>query len=541
MKNVFLKSTLLATVLFLALLNACKTDDLLPDAPTIVFATSELVIDLNTASQPPIVAVINSASPLNSVTAYVLFQDGSEEMIDRPVFTFYNPLNYSLYLRPLYSQNMKSLKVVAVAQNGKTTTEEFPFRITAMYPQPEIYFSDGINSFDDINYIEDDPMPSVLTTFKSEEDLKWAIFYQVKGSSTTRINDTIYFAPGTKETSVNFVTAGDGYTFEKGTTAIKAKVAAGEKFKTRELLLGVNYRNLITIHLDQDVSEFNGLTVNGSKTLSGKVDAAKPLQSITYEFISRTGSIIKSATSIPFDANGNFSLNITNISEDLGKINLGAKLDNGGSDEVILDTHVGYKLYRVLASLSGVTSENHLTTPGCFFSAETGKVYNYCDAKDNCKVVDVGFAIWDSNKNIRLNSIPNDYPGFSNEKFRLDGGLRCSPNSYTNNGVTTPRDWETVNMRFIGSCTNINQANFMTSTISKIRAETLPTVPSTAHGLVKNFATASPGTINVCIYQTPIPYNSGNNKRVIIMYEKTELVNSVNILSSCWYLVKVEL
>lgn len=528
------------------ILYSCKETLLSGDAPEIIYPVDALNIDLNAAEQPSFICVVNSKLGLKSIETFIVKTGDVEEKLEDPVTSFYTKNTYSLSLKPFYTEDMIKIKVVATDVTGQKTVSELPLTIVPMYDLPTVFFSDGSSEIDEVDYVENDPMPNIVANFQSEEDLKWALFYQLKGQLSTQINDTVFFASGTKEASVNLKETGgdegDEYVFDKGTTAIKVKIVAGEKNKVREMFIAVNYTKLITLNLDQTEDDLNGIPVNGSKTLSGNVEAARPLQSITYQLYSREGVAMSSPVNVAFDSSKRFSFTLTGISENLGSVKIVAQTESGGTDEVILNSHVGYKYYRVLASLSGSTSYNHLTTPGCFFSAETGQVYDYCAGKENCRIVDVGFAIWSSNKDIRLNSIPNDYPGLTNnEKFKLDGGRSCSPNNYVNGSVTTSRDWEVVNMRMIGLCTVVNSSNFLSSTISKIKTETVPTTPSYTCTMVKDFAD-NPNTIVPCIYQTPIPYNSGNNKIVIIMYDKTESVNSSTpIFSKCWFVVKVEL
>ena len=62
--------------------------------------------------------------------------------------------------------------------------------------------------------------------------------------------------------------------------------------------------------------------------ISGKVDAARALQSLNFQYTSRSGNVLISPTSISFDSNGNFNYNLPNLTEDVGKIILKATTIN---------------------------------------------------------------------------------------------------------------------------------------------------------------------------------------------------------------------
>lgn len=496
------------------------------EAPVVIFPSDSLVVDLNELNHPPLICVVNSQTGLKSIELFVENESGQREKLDKTISIFYNPFAHSLNIKPVYAEDMRKIIIVATDKAGQVTTRELPLIVVPLYGLPEVHFSDGSNEITFIEYIEGDESPDVFAVIQSEERINYLIFYQVKGLLTQMINDTIKFYAGETEAAINLKTIGDGYNFERGLTALKAKVVVGARNKSREAVLDVTFRAAIKVHLNQNEEYFNGLEKNGSIPFSGTIEVATTVQSLSYKILARDGSLITPDQSVSVAANNTFSASFT-AHPTAGSVVFTATTTDGKTDELRMNLHVGYKLYHLMASLSGTASANINSSPGCFFSAEKGRVYDYCGGRDNSAFVDVGFATWNSNKDIRLLRLDRA------DKFRTL--TTCSPNSNTADGAI--RDWETVNVYNVATA-NITYANFKNATVTDI--ENAPLGSNAANGvyIADNFA-SSPSGQTVGIYEASI---NGVMKKVIIAFDKTESVNTAQpIYSTFWFYAKVQL
>jgi len=494
-------------------------------APQMIFPSDSLVVDLNELNQPALICVVNSETGLKSIELFVIRENGQQEKLDKTITTFYNPHVHSLNIKPVYSDDMRKIIIVATDLAGQKTTSELPLKVIPLYGLPDVHFSDGSNEITSIEYIEGDESPDVFAVISSEESLNYLIFYQVKGLLTQMINDTVFFYGGENQASVNLKTTGDGYNFERGLTALKVRVVVGARNKSREAVLDVTFRAAIKVHLTQEEEYFNGLQKNGSIPFSGTLEVATSVQSLSYKLIARDGSLIAQDQNVSFNASNAFYDTFT-AHPTLGSVVFTATTNDGKTDELTVNVHVGYKIYHLMASLSGTASANINTSPGCFFSAEKGRVYDYCGGKENSAFVDIGFATWNSNKDIRMLRL--DTP----TKFRTL--TTCSPNSHTDGAI---QDWQTLNKYNVATA-SIAYANFHNSTIDDIENASVGANLSNGVYIADNFASGPSGQA-VGIYEASI---NGQMKKVIVAFDKTESVNSAQpIYSTFWFYAKVQL
>lgn len=503
---------------------ACVEPKLSGNVPAVAYASESLNVDLNDLSQPAVICVVNSEIGLKSVSMYTIDSIENEVQLDKTITSFYNPHAYSVSVKPFYTNNMRKFKIVATDFAGQVTVSELPLSITPLTGLPNIAFSDGISNISTINHIEGDPTPNIFVNVSSEEKLKYLLFYQIKGMVTEMINDTIWFYNAEKQATINLKTLGDGYNFPKGLTALKAKIVAGNRNKSKETTLNVVFKAAVQIQLSQTDADFNGLIKNSSVPFSGTIDAATELQSFSYKLIARNGTVISDNQNIPISGN---TFSDTFIAyPNLGSVILTAKTVDGKTDERTVKVHVGYKMYHLLASLSGTTTANINTSPGCFFSAEKGMVYDYCGGKANSAFVDIGFGTWNSNKDIRMMRLDTA------TKFRTL--TTCSPNSYTDGAV---QDWFVVN-KYDVSTSNMAYADFEKSTVTDIENSTEGANLAAGVFIADNFAT-SPSGQTVGLYKANI---GGVQKKVIIAFDKIESINaSQPIFSTFWFYAKVQL
>ena len=521
----FIILTLVFSFASAMLFTSCDPDIKPGLVPEMIFPSDSLVVDLNELNQPALICVINSQTGLKSIELFVEMKSGQREKLDKTITNFYNPHAHSLNIKPVYSENMQKIIIEATDMAGQKTINELHLTVIPQYGLPEVHFSDGVNEITHIEYIEGDESPNVVAVVESEETINYLIFYQQKGLLTQMINDTVFFYGGEKQASVNLKTMGDGYNFERGLTALKVRVAVGARNKSREAVLDVSFRAAIKVHLAQNEENFNGLPKNGSIPFSGTLEVATSVQSLTYRLIARDGSLIAQDQNVSINANNAFSGTFT-AHPTLDSVVFTATTIDGKTDELTVNVHVGYKIYHLMASLSGTTSANINTSPGCFFSAEKGRVYDYCGGRDNSAFVDIGFATWNSNRDIRMLRL--DRP----DKFRTL--TTCSPNSYTDGAI---RDWATVNLYNVATA-NIVYADFHKSTIVDIENSAVGENLSSGVFLVDNFASGPSGQ-TVGIYEAKI---NGQIKKVIVAFDKTESVNSAQLIySTFWFYAKVQL
>ncbi len=404
---------------------------------------------------------------------------------------------------PLSGKNYYKIKAVSTTVCSLLSAATF-----AVFIAPEIYFSRDKEGLDRIQphyrYVEEATMENIYAQISSEEDLKYVVFYQSVGNQTTRINDTVFFAPGVKQAAVNvsYWDNGEEYVFAKGTTALKAMVTAGELKKMRETSLAIDYKYLVDFRLDQSADYFNGLPLNGIATLSGTITAENGLQMFTYTLKSRTGSVLQANVPILVNPDGTFITTFTAVN-DLGSIVLNAEDYLGKTNEQTYDVHVGYKYYYLLAGYPGRGTNSTDGTPGPFISAQFGKAYSYCTAKNQSQYIDGGFELWSNENEIRFNRIGN----FTSKLNSANITCRTST-------------WSTQTEYTIGE-SPITVADFDKATISQIMAQTV--VPNYSNpngfGILTGMTTGNPTPMKVAVYDTIV---DGVVKRVLLVIDKME-------------------
>ena len=413
MKKLMSIFAVVLTVLSVLFMSSCK--DEVPsqgEAPSVHFYSDTLKVDLNDTNLPSVICVVKSDAGLKSIKMFEVKSGNQEEQLGNTVTTFYNPHNYSVNVKPYYTDDLRKFKFVVTDVAGRETISEIILSITPLVKQ---------------------------------------------------------------------------YVF-----------------------------------LNQNNEYFNGLQQNDTLSFSGTID--EDVQSLSYSLIKRDGSVISTGHNLPLTGNL-FSGSFTVTDLELGKVVITAKNSNDSIlSDYAINTHVGYKLYHLVASLSGQQSKNIYTSPGCFFSAEKGQVFDYCGGKDNSEFVDIGFAAYNSYADIYLLKLT------SADKFRTLSS--CSPNSYTDGAV---RDWPTVNPYPVYP-SSIAFPDFDKASILTIENEILGTPANVV--LAKGFA-GTPHSQTVGIYEATI---GGATKRVLIAFDRLDAYNDVTkIYSTFWFYAKVQL
>lgn len=453
MKNRILTYGILA-ILFATVFSSCKEELPTGDAPVVIYPSTQLTVDLNDKDHPAIICVVNSELGLKSVSTYIITKDNEEKQLDKTITSFYNPHSYSVNIKPLYNEDMLKFKIIAVDITGQKTLSELPVEVLPMYGLPDIVFSDGVNHITVINYVEGDATPNVFVEASSEEELKFLVFYQEKGSISGIINDTIWFSGGEKQAVINLTTHGDGYEFEKGLTGLKAKVAAGPRNKIKEASLKVNYKAAIQIFPHQTDDDFNGLPENATAIISGTIETATSVASLTYRLVARDGTDISAPVHIPVTDNA-FQTVFTALSDIASVVLLATSID-GKTDEYVFNVHVGYKYYRLLANAASRDNDSYLCT-------SDGKIYTAAGAKDIYRDIDVGFGTFSSNTRVSI--------------CRLDNTDKLSGTNGANNW---PSD---KNVYYLATA---NANGITTSNFDNLTIDVIKTVPAVTENATKN-------------------------------------------------------
>lgn len=510
MKQIKLILSGVISLLFVFFIFSCKDEDALKDAPVVLFPTDALTVDLNTVSTPSIICVVNAAGGLKSVSMYIVRVDENgkevEEELDRPVTSFYNPTTYSVNQPTSFSEDMVRFKLIAIDRAGQVTIAEQPIEVIPIVGLPEIYFSsdqDGLNKINTVTYVEDDPMSDIFVHVSSEEKLKYLVLSQTTGSGTSLINDTIRFSNDEKKAVANLKTWSNGetYVFDKGTTAIRAKVVAGDLLKGREATLGVTYKFAVSLTLNEDLSGYNGLPVGGTSSFSGTILSPNPLNRFIYRLMARDGSILQEDSPIRVGEDGAFRVDFE-AGATLGAVHIEAENSAGKINSRVLDVHVGYKYYYLLASLANAKNTDFTSETGPVFSAELGGMFSFCGGKSQYKLMDAGFGIWNNNKNIKLSNL--------NIASKFDAGKgNCSP-------IGSSDDvWPDRNAYPLGKSV-IAWADFDKAAITDFKSE--PVVMETSEGtLLFKDMTTKPVPVGVAIYEASI---NGQYKKVLVAVDK---------------------
>ncbi len=485
---------------------SCKDDEVLKSPPTVLYPSEELVINLNNAGIPSIICVVNSEEGLKTVEMFIVKKNAedklTEEQLDRPVTSFYNPTTYSVNQTTSFTEDMVAFKLVATDRSGQVTISQLPIKVIPVIGLPNAYFSsdkEGSNKMNSIVYVEDDPMPDVFVNVSSEEELNYLVLFQTTEYGTTRINDTIFFRNSEKSAVINLKTweSGESYIFEKGTTAIRAKVSAGELNKNRETFLVVDYKHAVSLTLNENSEFYNGIKNGQVYSFSGNISSANALNRFTYRMVKRDGSVSKDNTNISIGADGKFKVDFT-AENNLGSIIIEAENSAGKVNSRTLEMHVGYKYYYLFASLAAAKNTDFSSGTGPIFSAELGNIFTFCAGKEQYQSMDVGFAIWNNNKNIRLTSLET--------KSKFDSGTgTCSPVG------TYPDAWPGRNTYTIGKSA-VKWNDFEKATIDDFKTEPI-IIESTEGVTVFTNMTTVPIPMNVAVYEAII---KGQPKRVLI-------------------------
>ena len=587
MKQVqYIKTGLLSNLILILCICAtwysCNDDaDQAAAAPEILFMNENLTVDLNKATNPPIVCVINAEAGLKSVQTFIQKTGDVEVALEKEVVSFFNKYSYSLSQTPVYSEDMIGFKVIATDENGKTTTATLPFEVIPLRDAPTVTFNDGIN---EINYREGDMMPNISITIESEENLQYLVLSEVVNRVEKKIkingNDTLKFTNGEQSYTLNL--QDDGFQFKVGTTALKAKAGAGpsDRIKVKVGTLKVNFTEIPAPQVTFDggdtpinADEFSDVTVKGSITTESKLVSVRYLKR-TQDGLVQIGEKQEFSPSI---SSHNFEVTLENVFVDVTGLIVEAtdelgKKSNTEKQIIVKEvapattTRTGEETVKSL----NITNDKNVTLNESVTADKTlaGIKIEATDINNKKSNIsyDVHVGYYYHEVLMSLDGAPNhgdSTPGcfFSASQARAydycDGMANWQEvdiafSSYSTNTVirvaslkqsitkfkhaTCGLDkWENVKGCYFKKAAKIKRSTFDQATVDDMLAETLPTnfeqIASLTSG---NFETP---TEDVGVYATPI---DGVTKRVIIAYDHF-VKRTENNLAASQFMIKVKI
>lgn len=519
MKKLVFLAYAAAIALIAAGFASCKDEIEALSAPVVKFGSDMLRVDLNTLEKPPVVCVVESETGLSKIESYIISE--SEEgiqtktMIGNPVTQF--PLNnkhHSLKLDVSFEEGMAAIQVIATDRAGQSSSESLPVEIKPLVPLPEVAFVNTQGILSDLLYVEGDEAPAISISASSEETLQYFVIFEEKEGTTQRLCDTIHVSDlGVKSYEFPLQLDGEPYIPTEGVTGLRVRVTAGEMNKSSEASMTLTIKPAITITINEDEPRFNGIPVGSAFTISGNIVAVKNnLVEQSYDLIARDKSPISQNNPLSIDGSGNFLLNIESdaVTADLGFVVMKAVSADGKSKEETMPVHVGYKYYYLEAGVAldaSTTSEAKI-----FFNSTDGVMYNYAEALQNSKYVDVGFALWSSNKNIRLNELSNNK--FNSQKAEIKD---LTPFTNLIGEPDRAQRWEVVN-DFPMGVIEIDADAFDAATITDFQGEFTP-FSSTAQQNIADLTKWPQASVvmNTMVYKKTI---DGVSKNVLIIFDK---------------------
>jgi len=502
---------------------SCKDEIVIKDVPSILFPTKTLLVDLNQATQPELIAVVNSLTGLKSVTTYLVRTGGIVEKIDREVTTFFNPTSYSINMKPVYSDDIIAFRVVVVDIADQTTTEDLPIVVTTLKGAPKVVFYDeNENLIQTFDFIESSQMKKIKVSISAQEPLHSLLLKQLVNGVENIVQlelgkDTLIFDNEIFNYDF-YLNDIPNYTLPEGITAFRIYTASGplSKFKKSTGMLSVNFvKYYPEIFVNENEDSYNGVSVNATIKTSGHILSTPGILSIKITPVDNLGNDLSDVRIIPIlnVNNETFEESFT-ASTNLSQIRIVATDVNGNTTTKIQRIYVGFKYYSIEASIPGTSSSLPDVGPGAFFSASNGRVYSSCDAKDIYKDIDFFFAPYTTYTKITI--------------CRLDITGKtvgtCSPTTWSN-------DKKLYDM-YISN--QITRSNFDQATISDIVSST--GVLSLAGKVVYMTTTAyDVPAESVALYTTTI---NNVQKKVLIAYDR--LISKSTDGKEATFIIKVK-
>ena len=262
--------TYLATLLLFATTAlSCKEENYGTGKIDIFFASSSLFIDLNILNNPPVISVINSENPLQSVEFFIL-KDDAVEKYGKTATSFFNPKSYSINEQLVYAGDMTGVRVVATDAGGNVQQKDLPFDVKQVLGAPEIIFNP-----ESVAMTEGGTIPHFTATITALSPLKTITFFKVVRGVETQITDPIEVFVNPFGYNFDIDHLSQEIIFIPGITSFKIQ-AVDNYGKERIASLPINYTELPypTVTFNQsaplNADEFANVVVSG--TITGASD-----------------------------------------------------------------------------------------------------------------------------------------------------------------------------------------------------------------------------------------------------------------------------
>jgi hypothetical protein len=403
---------------------------------------------------------------------------------------------------------LKATVAAGAAGNPKVRVGTLYINYTVI-PPPVVAFDSDAETM-----AVDEFQPLALTgRITAESGLSSVAYYSQTASGLTPIGSGQIFDPAVD--AFDFSVVLERVTAGVTAIVVEATDVTGKQTRTAK---GVSVNELFAppvVSLDVPDSFFNGLVKNSQVAVTGNVSSDAGLTALAFTTVLKDGTETTVQETIADASRTNFPLSRTlTAAVDLAAIRITATDANGKEISRFIDVHVGYRYYRILASMDG--SPSHADSePGCFLSA-AGRVYGYCEAMENVDKIDVNFSSYTTNTAVCISTLVSD------TKFRHP---TCGLDK-----------WTGIRKLKIRTANTIKRSTFDRCTIDDILAQAAPTSDANRIELTTgNFETP---TENVALYVTPI---GGADKRVIVCYDRFELRTPNAAASQFWVKVKVEI
>ena len=426
MKALKILLNIFAGFLATGVLASCEPESQDLAAPVVKFQADEIEVDLNNVDQPSIVCVIEAAAGLSRVEAYTVSEDEEGRqtlgLIGEHVTQFPNEWVYSLNLTPLYSEDMVAVRVVATDKAGKETAGDIPLNVLGIW-SATVGFTDenGGAVTDGFVFLEDEEENGPVINVKAESEVGiWKIeVIELMNGADGEIDASsilVKECDGSEEETVQVTKGGVKYVPAENVSRLRVTVTYGPssaETRTKTAEINVSISPALSIVLDKEPEEFNGVPAGEDIVVSGSAEAAKgDITALTYTLSYLDGTSAP-AQDFTVGSDGRFSFSVE-PEENLAGITINGATSAGNTAEIDIEVHVGYRLLRLEAQAS--TNQNTVASNTVFFDSVNGKVYDYMEAFVNQATVDVAFAGWNSFRTIRLDRVKSSALSSNNAK-----------------------------------------------------------------------------------------------------------------------------
>lgn len=258
------------------LLTGCQKE-IAPGNINIEFQFDSYDIDLNVIDNPSITCMIRSDAGLESVTMYLVRQDGSQIMYKEPVTDFFNPKMCSIHESPVYEEDYAAFKIVARDLGGAEMSEQAELKVSPVVMAPTLIFDK-----EELAFEEGDPIPDFSFEVNASAPLSTIVIELVTNVSVDNILDSDYIeVPGEVKDYVFNSSEFELHSYDLTSIPKAIRVTVVDAYgKTCIAMLSIRYKSLPSPTLS-----VNPLSVQDefeSCEISGVVSSETGISSISY-------------------------------------------------------------------------------------------------------------------------------------------------------------------------------------------------------------------------------------------------------------------